>query len=217
MWTHIKRSPLAAEYVRRNQEIATHIVQFSILAGILGVAAACAPSSSEQDVADITRASHEWVAAFEANDLARTMTFITQDAVLIPPNQPAVTGADAIEAWTQAMFDVATFQEAATTVDDVLVAYDWAVSHGVWRMTMSVGDAIVGYTSRYMLIWEQQADGSWKVAHDIWNSALPARSDRLTQTAHLRMTRPTHLYGRPAICGLDESSSHLHIAHRFLL
>lgn len=107
------------------------------------------------------------------SDLTRTLTFITQDAVLIPPNQPAVTGADAIEAWTQAMFDGATFQEAATTVDDVLVANDWAVSHGVWRMTMSVGDAIVGYTSRYMLIWEQQADGSWKVAHDIWNSAPP--------------------------------------------
>jgi ketosteroid isomerase-like protein len=67
----------------------------------------------------------------------------------------------------------ATIQEASTTVDEVRVAGDWAVSHGVWHMTMSVGGATVGDTTRYVLIWERQEDGSWRIAYDVWNSALP--------------------------------------------
>jgi ketosteroid isomerase-like protein len=84
-----------------------HFLRFTAFACILGTSAACAPapssSSSEQDVADITRTTHDWVATFEAGDVAGTLTFLTQDVVLVPPNQPAVIGAAAIEAWSQSM------------------------------------------------------------------------------------------------------------------
>ena len=129
-----------------------------------------------QAIEDITRATNDWGAAFMAGDVSRTLEFLTQDAVLIPPNEPAVIGGEAIEAWSQRMFEAATIQEVDITVDGVRVAGDWAVSHGVWHMTMSVGEAIVSDTTRYVVIWERQMDGAWKVAHDVWNSALPAES-----------------------------------------
>ena len=154
-------------------------IRYNTMFGILWAAAACAPASSnEDDVADITRTTHEWVAAFEAEDAAHAATFLTDAAVLVPPNEAVVTGAEAIEAWSQRMFDGMTVQEATTTVGAVRVAGDWAVSHGEWQMTMSVGGATVGDTTRYLLVWERQADGSWKVAYDIWNSALPVAGGR---------------------------------------
>ena len=149
-------------------------MRYTTVFGILWAAGACTTqSSNEDDVADITRTTHEWVAAFEANDAARGASFVTDDAMLVPPNEAVVTGAEAIEAWSQRMFESVTVQEATTTVGVVRVAGDWAVSHGEWQMTMSVGGATVSDTTRYMLVWERQTDGSWKVAHDIWNSALP--------------------------------------------
>ena len=149
-------------------------IRYSTVFGIFWAAGACTtPSSNEDDVADITRTTHEWVAAFEANDAARGASFVTDDAMLVPPNEAVVTGAEAIEAWSQRMFDGMTVEEATTTVGAVRVAGDWAVSHGEWQMTMSVGGVTVNDTTRYMLVWERQTDGSWKVVHDIWNSALP--------------------------------------------
>ena len=154
-------------------------IRYNTVFGILWAAAACAPpSSNEADVADITRTTHEWVAAFEAGDAARGASFVTVDAMLVPPNEAVVTGAEAIEAWSQRMFEGVTVEEATNTVGAVRVAGDWAVSHGEWQMTMSVGGATVSDTTRYMLIWERQTDGSWKVAHDIWNSALPVAEGR---------------------------------------
>ena len=126
----------------------------------------------DQDVQDITRATTDWGAAFKARDLARTMAFLTEDAVLIPPNEPAVVGAEAIAAWSERMFDAVTIKEIDITVGGVRVAGDWAVSHGVWHMTMSAGDTEFSDSTRYVIIWERQDDGAWKVSHDVWNSAL---------------------------------------------
>ncbi len=150
-------------------------IRYNTVFGILWVAVACAPppASNLDDVADITLTTHAWVAAFEAEDAARGATFVTDDAVLVPPNEAVLMGAEAIEAWSQRMFDGMTVEEATTTVGAVRVAGDWAVSHGEWQMTMSIDGATVSDTTRYMLIWERQTDGSWKVAHDIWNSVLP--------------------------------------------
>jgi uncharacterized protein (TIGR02246 family) len=148
------------------------------MVGILCAAAACAPpSSTADDVADITRTTHEWVAAFEAGDPQRAASFFTDDAVLVPPNEAVVAGAEAIEEWSRRMFDGVTVEEATTTVGAVRVAGDWAVSHGEWQMTLSVGGVTVSDTTRYMLVWERAPDGSWKISYDIWNSALPLAAD----------------------------------------
>ncbi len=154
-------------------------IRYNTMFVIICAAAACAPPlSNEDDVTDITRTTHEWLAAFKAGDAARAATFVTDDAVVVPPNEPILIGAEAIEAWSQRMFEGMTVEEATTTLGAVQVAGDWAVSHGEWRMTMSVGGATVGDTTRYVLIWERQADGSWKIAYDIWNSVLPVAGGR---------------------------------------
>ena len=126
-----------------------------------------------QAIEDITQATKDWGTAFQAGDVSHIMAFITEDAVLIPPNRPAVIGGDAIRAWSQRMLEAVTILEINITVDGVRVARDWAVSHGEWHMTISVGDAKVSDTTRYAIIWEQQTNGAWKVVHDVWNSALP--------------------------------------------
>jgi uncharacterized protein (TIGR02246 family) len=131
----------------------------------------------DQVTAEITRATREWGEAFRSGEIYDTMAFLAPDAVLIPPNHPALVGTEAIEAWARGMFEALTIQDIDISVDEVRVADGWAVSHGTWHMTMAAGDNIMSDTTRYVVVWERQADGSWKVAHDVWNSSLPLDSD----------------------------------------
>jgi uncharacterized protein (TIGR02246 family) len=126
--------------------------------------------------AEITRATKEWGEAFRSGEISDTMAFLAPNAVLIPPNHPALIGTDAIEAWARGMFEALTIQDIEISVDEVRIADGWAVSHGQWHMTMAAGDNIMSDTTRYVVVWERQTDGSWKVVHDVWNSSLPLDS-----------------------------------------
>jgi len=150
------------------------IARWSVLA-LLSVACSPQPASTGhgEDVAAITEATDRWAAAFERGDVEAALAFVTPDARFVPPNEPLVSGADAIEAWARGLFGQVNFERVASTVDTVLVAEDWAVSRGQWAVTLSAVDTTVTDTSRYVVIWERQADGSWKVAHDIWNIGRP--------------------------------------------
>lgn len=132
-----------------------------------------------QAVAEITRATEEWAEAFRSGEIADTMAFISPDAVMVPPNHAALVGAEAIEAWARGMFEAVSIQEIQIVVDEVRVADEWAVSRGEWRMTMAAGDQVMSDTTRYVVLWERQGDGRWRVTHDIWNSSLPLDSDAI--------------------------------------
>lgn len=142
---------------------------------IVILCAACAPPSPshEEDVAAITRATRDWAVAFQAGDVARASSFVTSGGVLVPPNEPVVSGREAIEAWARRLYENVTIDRVVSTTDSVRVAGDWAVSRGSWAIDLTVAGTPAVDTTRYVVIWERQPDGSWKTAYDIWNSAIP--------------------------------------------
>ena len=62
----------------------------------------------------------------------------------------------------------------ATKVE-VATSGDLAYVSGTYeeRMTDASGKT-VNDRGKYLEVWEKQADGTWKVVADIWNSDLPA-------------------------------------------
>ena len=73
---------------------------------------ACAPTAvepveeaTEADVEAINSLHDEFIALDNAGDAAGLASLYTNDAVLMPPNQAAVTGNQAIESWFQTTFD----------------------------------------------------------------------------------------------------------------
>jgi uncharacterized protein (TIGR02246 family) len=129
--------------------------------------------ASELESLDRLREAH--VAALNAGDADAWGACFTPDAVQMPPNYPANVGADAIRGWSGGM--LAAFRaEFSLSPEEVQPAgTDWAFERGTYAITLTPragGDAIRD-AGKYITLYQQQADGAWLMARDIWNSNNP--------------------------------------------
>ena len=155
---------------------------------LLGAAtlAACAKTETPEQAAarmqaesDAARQAIEQLAASFAAHLnaghpdSVAALFYTSDATLMPPNMPAAQGHDAIRATLAGMMEGATVNLQAT-VQSVAANGPLAVERGRYHLTMTpAGGPAVADSGKYLARWQRQADGSWKMAEDIWNSDAP--------------------------------------------
>jgi ketosteroid isomerase-like protein len=92
----------------------------------------------------------------------------------MPPNAPAVSGKAAARAWSQELSQQMTIQAIDYTSADVVIAGDWAIERYAGSLTMTpLGGETMSETLKGIHIYRRQADGSWKLAQDVWNSDQP--------------------------------------------
>jgi len=107
-----------------------------------------------------------------ARDWDALAAMYADDAILCPPNQPAVKGRAAIKAWMAAFPPITLFK-----ITDVRVEGhgDLAYAHGVYELTMTPPGAPgpVKETGKYLDIRKKQKDGRWLYSVDMFNSDLP--------------------------------------------
>ena len=123
----------------------------------------------------LTRAHEDYLAAINANDAAAVLALLTDDAVYLPPNAPAVAGTAAIRPWLEGYFAAYRTHWEKTT-RELVTAGDWALEYAVERVTDTPvgGGAAVEDVCKGLIVYRRQADGTWKVAKDMWNSDRPA-------------------------------------------
>lgn len=124
----------------------------------------------EQDIKDVTMRFGE---AFNRGDVATAVEFYTDDAKFLHPNTEIVSGKQAIKEF----FETGrAFGLRRINFESIEVGYDGdlAYERGVINMDLEPegGQAMVD-RGKYLVVMKRQADGSWKVAVDIWNSDLP--------------------------------------------
>ena len=151
----------------------------SVMLGALAlcvVTTACQPPAqeagwlSEEDLAAIRAADEAWIQAFRANDDAALAALYSEDAVIMPPNGPAVEGRAAIQAYYEGV-NATEFTESIIEIDGCHgVAYIRGTSS-----TVSIGEdgEQVTESDKWLGILRRQADGSWLFTIEIWNSVLP--------------------------------------------
>jgi ketosteroid isomerase-like protein len=129
-----------------------------------------ADSKLEKAVRD---ADAEWSKVAVAKDLDKTVAFYADDAVILPPNQPAVTNKDGIRNLWKGFLDSFIDISWKTARVEVAKSGDMAVLTGTYEMTMKDGSKDKG---KYCEVWQKKADGKWKVGMDMFSSDLPAQS-----------------------------------------
>jgi len=140
----------------------------------LGCARAPESSTTQAVVEMINRLRDQEIAAFNAGEADNLASCFTSDCSLMPPDGPMVSGQEALRSWSQGV--AAQFViNGRYTGSDVTAAGDWAIERytGILTLTPKAGGAPVEETVKGIHIYRRQADGSWRIAQDIWNSDAP--------------------------------------------
>ena len=127
----------------------------------------------EQAIRDL---DDQWSKAAESRDIDKLVTFYSDDAIVLPPNSPALTSKDAIRnMWKEMLSNPGATLTWKTTRVEVSKAADMAFSSGTYEFTMKdPSGKSVNERGKYLEVWEKQADGKWKCGADMWSSDAPA-------------------------------------------
>jgi len=110
-----------------------------------------------------------------AGDMDGVMMCCTGDVVMMPPNAPAIVGADAVRSWFAEFFEQFT-ADMTTTTEDLIVDGDLAYARRsfAWTLTPKAGGEPIRESGKFVMIYRRDEGGTWKAALDIWNSDKPA-------------------------------------------
>ncbi len=108
-------------------------------------------------------------------NLEGIVTFYTEDAVLLPTANPIVVGRPAIREEWQHILSIPNFQnKSSLTQIDVATGKDMAYSTGTYLATMLGEDGKpVTEPGKWLSVWKKQADGSWRIVVDTYNTDIP--------------------------------------------
>jgi len=112
---------------------------------------------------EIANGSKDWMAYASA--------YYAEDGMMMPPNGEPVQGFAAIAAEFEAMppFSDLTFETL-----EIEGACDMAWARGKFTVVWMIpGMDPMPDEGSYLEIWKRQADGSWRVARDVFNSDMP--------------------------------------------
>jgi len=132
--------------------------------------------SVEDDIAAIEECGNLYALAMETGDLELWLSLHTDDIVKMGPDAPAIFGQEELRASVKPLFDNFTC-EMVIYSEETQVTGDWAFDRGTYTLSITPkagGETISAMPDgKYLTIYKRQADGSWKISHDCYNSNVP--------------------------------------------
>jgi uncharacterized protein (TIGR02246 family) len=130
----------------------------------------------QDEIEAVHKREDEFLAAHSFNDGAKLADFYTDDALLIPPDEPIVRGKKAIADWYENEFKKAPpIENPKVTLEDIKVCGNTAFIRGdfILKFEGQSTDRLVRQNLRFISIWQRQPDETWKFYCDIWNTNAP--------------------------------------------
>jgi ketosteroid isomerase-like protein len=144
------------------------------LAILIGSAGAALVQAGDKDADAVLAADAAWLKVYAAKDLAKSVAFCDEQGSMLAPNAPIATGKHAI---AKAIASDFAHDDLTWHANKAGVARsgDLGYTSGTYEMTFKDATGkTVSDKGKYLTVWKKQADGSWKVLYDMFNSDLPA-------------------------------------------
>jgi uncharacterized protein (TIGR02246 family) len=148
------------------------------LAGVLFISGCNRqPPASTQaaDEAAVRQTDDNWSKAAQSKKLDDWMTYYSDDAVVLPPNDAKTTGKDGIRKEIGGLLAMPGLSLSWSPEKvEVSRSGDLAYTQGAYLLTAAdaKGKPMTDH-GKTLEIWKKQADGSWKCIADMWSSNLP--------------------------------------------
>ena len=107
--------------------------------------------------------------AIQEGNLAGAVAGYTDDATMVPPDGGLIKGKQAIEEYYRMLFQMGMKEIVLTTIE---VEGSGGTVYEIGKTRVRIqpeGQQAIQDSSKYLVIWKRQADGTWKVHVDIWS------------------------------------------------
>jgi uncharacterized protein (TIGR02246 family) len=129
------------------------------------------PGQGSEAETEIRMAIRGWVDVYNRNDWGVLAEEFTEEAVMLPPNSPAVAGRAAIAAWQAAHEDGFGI---VLKPDEISILGDRAVIRGRSCVFIPLEAGNTGVdVGKFLEVRRRQPDGRWLISHDAFSSDRP--------------------------------------------
>ena len=127
---------------------------------------------------EVRNRSAAWSAAAQTRDVENVLAFWADDAVVMPPGSPPISGKAAIRDYVVKSFQTAGF-EISWKPEEVVVSRSgdlaWARESNRVTFTGPDGKPVV-IDGKAVTVWKKGEDGVWRCVADIWNDSPASKS-----------------------------------------
>lgn len=144
----------------------------------LGATVHAQESNSMSETEALMQADRDWSKAAESKNWEAFFDGFADDAVMMAPDAPIADGKAAVRALVQTLIEMPGFTvKWQPTNAFVSESGDLGYTFGTDVMTMNDPDGnLITDNGKYATVWRKDADGTWKVVLDMFNSAEPKTS-----------------------------------------
>ena len=139
---------------------------------LVSVSACTEKVDVEADIQALTELTDKVEALWNAGDITNYMDLVDDDAIWLPPNEPAVFGKEAVRGW----LDFENYDyEVKITIEEIQVHGDWALKREFWEgiNIPKDGSPRTAFSNKNLVLLRRSSDGQWKIWYAIFNSILP--------------------------------------------
>lgn len=123
----------------------------------------------------LMRTSREWARALSTRDVDQIVSYWSEDAVVLPPDRPAVVGLSAIRQYVAGSLATPGFS-VTWEPEFAFVDETGTVGYLLERSRFTFPDpsgAVRSQDGKTVTVWRKAPDGHWKCVVDIWNGSPP--------------------------------------------
>lgn len=114
----------------------------------------------------IDEGNRRFGSAVARKDYAGVAALYTENAMVLPPDGPIVTGKSAIEEFWRTAANAIGLTDAVLKTRDLEVAGDMACEVGEANLKLGDSQLMV----KYVVVWTKGGDSHWRIHRDIWNT-----------------------------------------------
>ena len=132
----------------------------------------------EAEAQKLMQLSRDWSAIVGAGNFEAALDVWADDAVMLPPDFPILSGKSAISEYVAEAASIPGFKiswEPASAHVSKSGDMAYLIEHNVIEMDGENGEKIVTQ-GKVVTVWRRDSQGQWKNVVDMWN-AMPARTD----------------------------------------
>lgn len=150
----------------------TPLLALVLALAVLGPGAVAPAAPPQDDAAALMQISRDWSKAVAEGDVDVILSFWADDAVVMAPDQPAISGKAALREFVLGMQNIPGFS-ITWEPERAFISSSGDLAYMIERNRMTFADpsgAIKTQYAKTVTIWRKDASGAWKCVVDAWNN-----------------------------------------------